>query len=97
MHFQQLREIYASACDIAETVNAVYTAMLLLSVVRSFTSHTHTHTHILYYILVNFNVQETCFCCKLTENESYSMWLIYSSAILIQMVLFTANEMNHNI
>jgi hypothetical protein len=96
MHFQQLKEIYASASDIAETVNAVYTAMLLLSVVGSFTAL----THILYYILVNFIVQETSFSSKLTENESYSVWLIYSSAVLIQLVLFTAftaKETNHNV
>jgi len=64
MHFQQLRELYASACDIAESVNAIYSPVLLLSVARSFTSH----THILYYILISFTVQEISFSGKLIEN-----------------------------
>ena len=47
MHFKQLRELHASACDIAESVNAVYSPMLLLSVARLFT----VLAHILHYIL----------------------------------------------
>ena len=62
MHFKQLRELHASACDTAESVNALYSPMLLLSLARSFTSL----THILYYIIVSFIVQETSFSCKLT-------------------------------
>jgi hypothetical protein len=86
MHFKQLRELHASACDIAESVNAVYSPMLLLSVARSFT----TLTHILYYILYSFIVQKTIFFCKLKENECYFLWLIYSSVRLIWLVYFTA-------
>jgi len=40
---KQLRELHASACDITESVNAVYSPMLLLSVARPFTSH-HTYS-----------------------------------------------------
>jgi len=96
MHFQQVREFYASACDIAESVNAVYFPVLLLSVTRSFT----TLTHILYYILYSFIDQETSYFCKFTENEPYFVWLIYSSAILMWLVLFTAftaKEVNQNV
>ena len=94
MKFKQLRELHASACDTAESVNAVYSPMLLLSVARSFTSL----TQILYYILVSFTVQETSFFCRLTEIESYFVWLIYSSARLIWLVYFTAltaKEVSH--
>jgi hypothetical protein len=96
MHFKQLRELHASACDTAVSVNAVYSPMLLLSVARSFTSF----THILYYILVSFIAQETSFSWKLTENESCFVWLIYSSAIQIWLVLFTAltaKEVSHKV
>ena len=67
VHFQQLRGLHAPVCDTAESVNAVYSPMLLLSVARSFTSL----THILYYIIVSFIVQETSFFCKLKPNDSY--------------------------
>ncbi len=50
MHFKQLRELHASACDIAESVNAVYSPLLLLSVARLFT----VLAHILHYILMSF-------------------------------------------
>ena len=96
MHFKQLRELHASACDIAESVNAVYSPMLLLSVARSFT----VLTHILYYILMNFIVKNTSDICQLTENESYFLWLIYSSLRLIWLVHFaalTAKEVSHNL
>jgi hypothetical protein len=86
VHFQQLRELHASACDIAESVNAVYSPILLLSVARSFTSL----THILYYILVSFIVQETSFFCKLKPSDSYFVWLIINSLRLICLVHFTA-------
>jgi len=94
MQFKQLRELHASACDTAESVNAVYSPVLLLSVARSFTSL----THILYYILVSFIVQETSFFCRLTGIESYFVWLINSSARLIWLVYFaalTAKEVSH--
>jgi hypothetical protein len=94
MHFKQLRELHASACDTAESVNAVYSPVLLLSVARFFT----LLTHILYYILVSLTVQETSFFCTLTRIESYSVWLIYSSARLIWLVYFaalTAKEVSH--
>jgi hypothetical protein len=95
-HFKQLRELHASACDIAESINAVYSPMLLLSVARSFTSI----THILYYILYSFIVQKTNFFCKFTGNESYFVWLIYSSLRLIWLVHFTAfaaKEVSHKV
>ena len=50
MHFKQLRELHASACDIAESVNAVYSPLLLLSVARLFT----VLAHILHFILMSF-------------------------------------------
>jgi hypothetical protein len=96
MQFQQLRELHASACDIAELVSTLYSAMLLLSVARSFTSL----THILYYILISFIDQETSFSSKLTENGSYFVWLIYSSAKQIWLALFTAftaKEVSYNV
>jgi hypothetical protein len=86
VHFQKLRELHASACDIAESVNAIYSPMLLLSVARTFMSL----THILYYILMNFIVQKRSFDCKFSENPSYFVWLIYGSARLIGLVYFTA-------
>ena len=86
MQFKQLRELHASACDIAESVNAVYSPLLLLSVARSFT----TLTYILYYILYSFIVKKTNLFCKFTENESYFVLLIYSSVRLIWLVYFVA-------
>jgi hypothetical protein len=85
-HLQQFREFHASACDIAESINAVYSPILLLSVTKAFTCL----THILYYILVNFIVQEKSYFCKLSGNISYVVWLIYCSARLIVLVYFTA-------
>jgi hypothetical protein len=85
IHFQQLREPHASACDIAESVNAVFSPLLLLSLARSFTSLTHNP----YYILVRFIVQKTCFFCKLIKNEAYIVWLIYGSTIFIRLLPFT--------
>ena len=82
MHFKQLRGLHASACDIAESVNAV----LLLSVARSFT----VLTHILCYILMSFIVKNTSYICQLTENKSYFLWLIYSSLRLIWLMHFAA-------
>jgi hypothetical protein len=86
MQFKQLRELHASACDIAESVNALYSPMLLLSVTRSFTSL----THILYYILINVFVQEKSFFCKIRANTAYFLWLIYCSLRLTSLVYFTA-------
>jgi hypothetical protein len=96
MHFKQLRELHAYACDIAESVNAVYSPMLLLSVARSFT----TLTQILYYILYSFIVQKTDSFCNYTGNVSYFVWLIYSSVRLIWLVYFaavTAKEVSHKV
>ena len=84
LHFEQLRELHASACDIAESVNAVYSPLLLLSVARLFT----VLTHILYYILMNYIVKNISYICQLTENESYFAWLIYSSVRLTTLVQF---------
>jgi hypothetical protein len=95
VHFQQFRELHASACDIAESVNAIYSPVLLMSVARSFTSL----THILYYILVSFIVQKTSFFCKLKPNESYFVKLIINSLRLIWLVYFaasTAKEVSQN-
>jgi hypothetical protein len=66
-HLQQFRELHASACDIAESINAVYSPMLLLSVTKTLTSL----TIILYYIIINFIVQEKSYFCKLSGNTSY--------------------------
>jgi hypothetical protein len=67
MHFKQLRELHASACDIAEAVNAVYSPMLLLSVAKLFISLTHT----VYYIIVSFTVHDTRLSCYIAGNKSY--------------------------
>jgi hypothetical protein len=73
MRFKQLRELYASAFDIAESVNAVYSPMLLLSVAKSFISLTHTP----YYIIVSFIVRDTRLVCYIAGNNSYFVWLIH--------------------
>jgi hypothetical protein len=96
MQFKQLKELHASACDIAESVNAVYSPMLLLSVAKFFTSITHT----VYYIVVNFIIQKATFSCKFTGNDSYFIWLILYSLRLIWLVYFTAvtaKEVSHNV
>jgi hypothetical protein len=96
MRFKQLRELHDSACDIAESVNAIYSPMLLLSVAKSFTSL----TFILYYILMSFIVQKTSSFCEFTTNGSYFVWLIIYSARLISLVYFTAasaNEVSHKV
>jgi hypothetical protein len=96
LQFQQIRELHASACDIAESVNAIYSPMLLLSVAKLFTSLTQS----LYYILVSFIVQKTSFFCQLASNESYFVWLIFYSVRLISLVHFTAstaNEVSHKV
>jgi hypothetical protein len=96
MEIQQLREIHASTCDIAESVNAVYSPMLLLSVARSFITLTHT----LYVIVLRFIVQKATFYCKYTENNSYYIWTILYSLRLIWLVHFTAvtaKEVSHNV
>jgi len=67
MHFKQLRELHASACDIAESINALYSPLLLQSVTKLSTSI----THMVYYIVVSFIVQKVTFICKLTGNNSY--------------------------
>jgi hypothetical protein len=96
MHFKQLRELHVSACDIAESVNAVYSPVLLLSVARSFISL----THILYYIVVSFIVQKSSFFCSFTANNSYFLWLTLNSLRLIWLVYFsafTAKEVSHKV
>ena len=96
MHFKQLRELHASACDIAESVNAVYSPLLLLSVARLFT----VLAHIVYYIVVSFIVQKAGFFCTLTANNSYFLWLILYSLRLIWLVYFTAftaKEVSHKL
>ena len=95
MHFKQLRELHASACDIAESVNAVYSPMLLMSVAKLFVSI----THMVYYIVVSFIVQKANFFCEFTGNNSYVIWLILYLVRLIWMVhftTFTAKEVSHN-
>ena len=95
-HFKQLRELHASACDIAESVNAVYSPMLLMSVAKFFTSI----THMVYYIVVSFIIQKANFSCKLTGNKSYFIWIILYSLRLMWLVFFTAvtaKEVSHNV
>jgi hypothetical protein len=86
IHIKQLREIHASACDIAESVNAIYSPTLLLSVAKFFTAI----THILYYIVVSFIVRKATFLCKFGGNNSYFIWLILYTLRLIWLVCFTA-------
>jgi hypothetical protein len=96
MQFKHLRELHASACDIAETVNAIYSPMLLLSVTKLFASITHT----VYYIIVNFIVKDTRLFCYTEGNNSYFLWLIHESLRLIWLVYFTAltaKELSHNV
>jgi len=96
MQFKQLRELHASACDIAESVNAIYSPMLLLSVAKLFTSI----THMVYYIIVNFIIQKATFFGKFTGNNSYFVCLIIYTLRLIWVVHFTAltaKEVSHNV
>jgi hypothetical protein len=96
VHLQQLRELHASACDIAESVNAIYSPMLLVSVARSFIFL----THIIYYILVSFIVQKTSFFCESKKSTSYFVWLIICSLRLLWLVhstASTAKEVSHNV
>jgi hypothetical protein len=86
MHFKQLRELHASACDIAEAANAVYSPLLLLSVAKLFISI----THFVYYIVVSFVIQKATFFCKFTGYSSYFILLILYIIRLIWMVHFTA-------
>ena len=85
--FKQLRELHASACDIAESVNAVYSPMLLLSVAKLFISITHT----VYYIIVSYIVHDTRLSCYIPGNNSYFLWLIHDSLRLTWLVYFTAS------
>jgi len=94
MQFKQLRELHASACDIAEAVNAVYSPMLLQAVAKLFISVTNT----VYYILVSFIIQKANFSCEYTGNISYFMWLILYVLRLISIVhctTFTAKEVSN--
>jgi hypothetical protein len=96
VHFQQLRELHASACDIAESFNAIYSTMLLLSVAKSFM----LLTHIMYYILISFIVQKTSFFCHSKPNTCYFVWLIIYSLRLLWLVhstASTAKEVSHNV
>jgi hypothetical protein len=96
MKFKQLRELHASACDIAESVNAVYSPVLLLSVAKLFISLTHT----VCYITVSYIVHDTRLFCYITGNNSYFLWLIHDSLRLTWLVYFTAvtaKEVSHNV
>ena len=93
---KQLRELHASACDIAESVNTVYSPMLLLAVAKLFISLTHT----VYYITVSFIVHDTRLSCYIAGNNSYFLWLIHDSLRLTWLVYFTAltaKEVSHNV
>ena len=94
MQFKQLRELHASACDIAESVNAVYSPMLLLSVSKSFISLTHT----IYYIIVSFIVHDARLYCYNTGNSAYFLWIIHDLIRLTWLLFFTAltaKEVSH--
>jgi hypothetical protein len=96
MHFKQLKKLHASACDIAETVNAVYSPMLLLSVAKLFT----TLTYISYNVVLRFIVHKGTSFCTFTGNDSYLIWLIIFTLRLIWLVYFTtftAKEVSHNV
>jgi hypothetical protein len=86
MQLKQLRELHASACGIAESVNAIYSPTLLLSVAKLFT----TLTHISYHILLRFITYKATFFCKFTGNTSYIIFLIILALRLIWLVHFTA-------
>jgi len=94
IYFKQLRELHSSACDIAESVNAVYSPMLLLSVAKVFISLTHT----IYYITVSFIVHDTRLSCYIAGNYSYFLWIIHDSlrlTCLVYFTAFTAKEVSH--
>jgi hypothetical protein len=96
MQIKQLREHHASACDIAESVNAVYSPMLLISVAKLFTSITNA----VYYVVVTFIMHKANFFCEYTGNSAYFIWLILYILRLIWMVHFTvfaAKEVSHNV
>jgi len=95
-HFQKLTELHASACDIAESVNSVYSPMLLLSVAKILISLTHT----LYYIIVSFIVHDTRLSCYNAGNNSYFLWLFHDLLRLTWLVYFsafTAKEVSYNV
>jgi hypothetical protein len=96
IQFKQLKELHASACNIAESVNAVYSPMLLVSVAKLFTSV----THIVYFITLSFIVQDTRFFCYIELTKSYYLWLIIDPLRLIRLVYFTAftaKEVSNNV
>jgi hypothetical protein len=96
VHFKQLKELHASLCDIAESVNAVYSPLLLLSVAKLFTSL----THVSYDIVLRFIAYKATSFCKFTGNNSYFIWLIIFTLRLIWLVYFTAftaKEVSHNV
>jgi hypothetical protein len=95
-YFRYIQKQHASACEVAESVNSVYSAMLLFAVARVFISLTHT----LYYIFLNFFVQKTSFLCDTKENNSYFVWLLYYVVRLIWLLYFTSftsKEVSHKI
>jgi hypothetical protein len=96
LQFKQLRALHASACDIVESFNALYSPMLLVSVAKLFASITHS----VYYIIVSFIVQDTRLFCYTSGTISYFLWLIHDSLRLIWLVYFnasTAKEVSHNV
>jgi hypothetical protein len=93
-YFRYIRKQHASACEAAERVNSIYSAVLLFAVARVFISLTHT----LYYIVMHIFVQKMSFLCDTRENYSYFVWLLYYAVRLIWLVYFTSftsKEVSH--
>jgi hypothetical protein len=85
-YFRYIQDQHASACEVAEAVNSVYSAVLLLAVARVFISL----THILYYLLMDFVLHKMSFVCDIKENNAYFLCLLYCVAHLIWLVYFTS-------
>lgn len=93
-YFRHIRRQHESACEVAESANSVYSAVLLLAVTRAFISL----THILYYILMEFVAQTMSFLCDAGESISYFICLLYYVLHLIWLVYFTSltsKEVSH--
>jgi hypothetical protein len=85
--FKYLRELNVSACEVAESVNSIFSLMLLTSIARMFISF----IHILYYMLMNIIVQKTSFSCTELSNEAYLILLLYYAVRLIWLVYFPSS------
>lgn len=95
-YFRYIRKQHASACEVAESVNSIYSAMLLFTVARAFISL----THVLYYIVMTFVVQKMSFLCDTGGSVSYFICLLYYALHLMWLVhftSFTSKEVSHKL